>query len=150
VKIFHPYGSKERLLEVFQRVNNVILTEAILPKEKKEEIIFELVKFVADKLGLGSDIPKIILSYDENVAQKMSSFGKCTPEIDEIRVVVINRNLADVCRTLVHELKHYDQYKKGTLNQNSNDTGSSEENEANAFAGIIMREFGKNNPIIFE
>jgi Zn-dependent peptidase ImmA (M78 family) len=150
MKIFHQYGSKERLLEMFQKINNVVLTEALLPKEKKEEIIEKLIQFVNKKLDLENDIPKIIISYDEKEASNMKSFGKYTPEKNELRVVLANRNLADGCRTIVHELKHHEQNKKGKLDQNSNETGSEVENEANAFAGIVMREFGNLYPIIFE
>jgi Zn-dependent peptidase ImmA (M78 family) len=91
-----------------------------------------------------------MLSDDEKEAQTMHSFGKYTPEVKEIRVVIANRNLADILRTLAHELVHYWQYLKGELKTDSNNTGSKHENEANALAGALMREFGKMNSIIFE
>jgi Zn-dependent peptidase ImmA (M78 family) len=148
MRIFHPYGTKERLFEMMGRVNN--LNEEVLPVEKKNEIIKKFVDFVDKKLKLGDDLPKIVISYDEKEAQNMKSFGKYTPETNELRVVALNRNLADVLRTFAHELKHNEQRIKGILKPDSNDTGSEIENEANAFAGIAMREFGKENPIIFE
>jgi Zn-dependent peptidase ImmA (M78 family) len=80
----------------------------------------------------------------------MKSFGKYTPETGEIRVVATNRNLADILRTLAHEMVHYKQHLDGKLNVDSNDDGSEAENEANAQAAIIMRKFGRENPIIFE
>lgn len=94
-------------------------------------------------------MPKITLSYDEEEAQKMKSFGKFTPMTNELRVVAINRNLADILRTIAHELVHNKQKKDGTLNPESNKTGSSSENDANDIAGVIMREYGQKNPIIF-
>jgi hypothetical protein len=150
VKVFHSYGSKERLLEMLQKVNKVVLKEAVLPKEKKAEVVSQFMKFLAGKLGLGSDVPQVVLSYDPEEAAGMASFGKYTPETNELRVVAINRNLADTLRTIAHETVHYKQKKDGKLNSTSNNTGSAEENEANALAGEFMREFGKNNPIIFE
>jgi len=36
------------------------------------------------------------------------------------------------------------------LNDNSNETGSDQENESNALAGVLMRKFGKIQPKIFE
>ena len=80
----------------------------------------------------------------------MKSFGKYTPETNELRVVFANRNLADAFRTLGHELKHNEQRIKGNVDPTSGDTGSDIENEANAFAGIAMREFGQKYPMIFE
>jgi len=150
MKVFHPYGSKERLFEMFRNVNRMNLTEALLPKEKKVEMINEFVKFVGEKLEYGDDLPKIILSEDEKEAETMHSFGKFTPEIKEIRVVIANRNLADILRTLAHELVHYKQNLDGKLTPDSNNTGSPDENEANALAGVLMREFGQANSIIFE
>jgi Zn-dependent peptidase ImmA (M78 family) len=147
VKIFHPYGSKERLFEMFGRVNN--LNEEILPVEKKNEIIKEFVEFAQKKLGL-KNLPKLIISYDEKEAQDMKSFGKYTPETNELRVVAVNRNLADVLRTLAHELIHHKQREDGILKPDSTNTGSDVENEANALAGVFMREFGQKYPIIFE
>ncbi len=150
MKVFYPYGSKERLFEMFRNVNRMNLTEALLPKEKKVEVVNKFIKFASEKLNLGEDTPKIILSDDSKEAETMHSFGKYTPEAKEIRVVIANRNLADILRTLAHEIVHYKQYLEGKLTPNSNDTGSPDENEANAMAGILMREFGKANSIIFE
>jgi hypothetical protein len=125
------------------------LNEQMLPKEKKEEVIADFIKFITEKLGV-KELPKVLLSYDETEASGMKSFGKYTPETNELRVVVINRNLADVLRTIAHELIHHTQRLKGVLEPDSNDTGSEHENEANALAGVFMREYGKLNPIIFE
>lgn len=148
MRVFHQYGSKQRLFEMMKRVNN--LNEALLPKEKKVELINDFVRFVGNKLEYGDELPKIILSDDEKEAESMHSFGKFTPELKEIRVVIANRNLADILRTLAHELVHYKQNFDGKLTPESNETGSPDENEANALAGVLMREYGKNNPIIFE
>lgn len=113
-------------------------------------MISEFIKFANKKLDLNGDMPKIILSYNEKEASGMKSFGKYTPETNELRVVIVNRNLADVLRTFAHEIIHHKQYKEGKLKPDSNTTGSEHENEANALAGVFMREFGKDNPIIFE
>ena len=147
MKVFSTYGSKERLFEMMKRVGN--LNEQLLPKEKKEEIIKNFVGYVAKRLEL-DDAPKVILSYDEKEAGTNKSFGRFAPEQNELRVVLANRNLADVLRTIAHELIHYKQNKDGKLNPNSGETGSEQENEANALAGVFMRDFGKSNPIIFE
>jgi Zn-dependent peptidase ImmA (M78 family) len=145
----NSHNSKKRLFEVFQKVNGVKINETILPKEKKEELLNELVIYVAEKLGL-NELPKINLSYEENKASENKSFGGYNPTHKSILLIMTNRNLADAGRTLAHELKHYEQDLKGLLNNESGITGSEEENEANTFAGIIMREFGKLYPEIFE
>ena len=147
MKIFNSHGSKERLFEMMKRVSN--LNEVLLPIEEKNEIIDEFVKYVSIKLNL-DEIPKVNISHNDDDAEKMKSFGRFVPQTNEITVIGVNRNLADVLRTLAHEMVHYKQNKEGKLNQNSGETGSVEENEANALGGVLMREFGKMHPEIFE
>lgn len=150
MKVFYKYGTKERLFEMMNRVSKTTLNETILPNEKKQEVIDEFINYVNGEIGLNGDLPNVTISYDGNEASDMKSFGLYTPTDNSLRVVAANRNLADVLRTIAHELIHHKQRKEGSLDQNSNDTGSDAENEANAKAGILMRNFGKANPIIFE
>jgi Zn-dependent peptidase ImmA (M78 family) len=150
MKVFHSYGSKERLFEMMQRVNRIKLNEEILPEKNREAVIDEFVNYVDEKLDFGGDKPNVIVSYDEQEAKGMRSFGKYTPSDGEIRVVAAKRNLADILRTLAHELVHYKQNQEGKLDPNSGNDGTQQENEANSVAGVLMREFGKKNPIIFE
>jgi len=146
MRISHLYGSKERLFEMMNKVNR--LNETILPKERKSEIIDKFIQEVCEYLDVPSD--KIEISYDPSEAREMASFGKHTPSTGIIRIVATNRNLADVLRTLAHELVHRKQEKDGKLYIGAGEDGTDIENEANAKAAIIMRKFGKANPIIFE
>jgi CO/xanthine dehydrogenase Mo-binding subunit len=148
MRISHPYGSKERLFEMMNKVN--CLNEELLPREKKNEIIQQFIEFGCDYLGINPNELKIEISYDPTEAAKMASFGKNTPETGINRVVAANRNLADVLRTLAHELVHEKQKQDGRLYNGAGDDGTEIENEANALAAIMMRRFGKANPIIFE
>jgi Zn-dependent peptidase ImmA (M78 family) len=68
----------------------------------------------------------------------------------EITVYVKNRNLADILRTLGHELVHHRQNELGMLDMTSGETGSEIENQANATAGVMMRDFGKRHEQIYE
>ena len=146
MRIKPPYGSKQRLFEMVSRVNK--LNEEILPKDEKNEVINKFVKETCEYLGIPSD--KIEISYDPNEAKEMTSFGKHTPQDGIIRVVAANRNLGDVLRTLAHELVHRKQGIEGRLFAGAGADGTDIENEANAEAAVIMRRFGKANPIIFE
>jgi hypothetical protein len=56
--------------------------------------------------------------------------------------------MADILRTLAHELVHHHQKLNG--DELDGEDGSDTENEANARAGVIMRKFGRENPEIFE
>ena len=61
-------------------------------------------------------------------------------------VGIANRHPVDILRTVAHELVHYRQDIRGELNDQSGETGSPEENQANAVAGIVMRHFNKLHP----
>jgi hypothetical protein len=67
---------------------------------------------------------------------------------DKIYIRAGRRHIVDIMRSIAHELIHKKQNEKGQLNDNSGKTGSPQENEANAGAGIIMRQYTKNNPFI--
>jgi len=148
MRIFHPYGSKERLFEMVNKVSRI--NEELLPKEKKNELIQQFIDFACEYLGIDSKDLNIEISYDPTEAAKMASFGINTPRTGVNRVVAANRNLADVLRTLGHELVHEKQKLDGRLHVGAGDDGTEIENEANAEAAVIMRKFGKANPIIFE
>lgn len=148
MRIFHPYGSKERLFEMVNKVSRI--NEELLPKEKKNELIQQFIEFACEYLGIDSGSLNIEISYDPTEAAKMASFGINTPRTGVNRIVAANRNLADVLRTLGHELVHEKQKIEGRLHVGAGADGTEIENEANAEAAIIMRKFGKANPIIFE
>ena len=92
----------------------------------------------------------IHLIHDKKEAQKQKSFGGYHPESKAIYVNTAGRHPVDVMRTLAHELSHHKQDLEKRLKVDSGKTGSDIENEANAKAGIIMRNYGKANPNIFE
>jgi hypothetical protein len=101
-------------------------------------------------------LPKIKLLRDVET-EHMPSFGKFSNEDRTVHVDVQNRHPNDVLRTLAHELTHYAQGEQDRLDADSWQTGSTIEDEANAEAGVIMREFNQQfpqymelKPIVFE
>ena len=74
------------------------------------------------------------------------TFGLYSNDDRILKVALTNRHPNDILRTVAHELTHYKQDVNNELNNDSGDTGSNEENEANATAGIIMRHFNKQYP----
>lgn len=93
--------------------------------------------------------PEVVLVNNENYTKENKSFGGYVPTENKIYLVIKNRNLADVCRTLSHELKHAEQNSKGRLNIGAGQDGDEFENEANSYSGEFMRKFGRENPEIF-
>ncbi len=98
----------------------------------------------------GLKVPKITFTDDENVAKQMHSLGAYQPSTDKLLVVKGPRLTADILRTLAHELVHRKQAEIRPLSAEDGKTGSEIENEANAAAGVLLRQFGQYRPEIFE
>ena len=75
-----------------------------------------------------------------------TTFGCYKQEDSCIYIISKGRHPKDVLRTLAHELVHYKQDLQEVLHDKSGMTGSKEENEANARAGVIMRNYSEENP----
>jgi len=125
------------------------LTEGRL-NESQTATIGEFIKYSIKNLELQSPPSNLTLSYDNNKAKEKRSFGYFDPSSKKIWVYVKNRNMADILRTLAHELVHRKQEEDGRLDINSGKTGSPIEDEANAMAGVLLRNFGKINNGIYE
>lgn len=109
-----------------------------------EDILNEFVDFCAEALQL-DELPVINAINDGSMG---STFG-CYSD-GEISINMLNRHPMDVLRTLAHELVHYRQDCDGELHERSGEDGSDHENEANAMAGVLMRQFGRDNKHLFE
>ena len=125
-----------------------ILTEG-LTKKDTYSILLEFIRFAAKDLELNS-LPKFDFVFDSEGSIERRSFGGYMPGEEFITITVKNRHIMDVCRTLAHELVHYSQDLKKELEDNeAGSTGSPQENEANAQAAVIMRNFGRAFPDMF-
>lgn len=103
----------------------------------------KFVKFATDKIGLKS-LPRIrFVGSSEN---RMRAFGHFlgTKSKSGITVRITGRHPIDVMRTLAHELIHYDQVSRGIRG-----SARMKEDEANALAGRIMRDFDSAHPEVF-
>jgi len=118
-----------------------------LNKKDTFSILHDFVRFAAEHLELKS-LPKFEFQFDSKRSVTNKSFGGYGGE--HINITVKNRHVMDVCRTLAHELVHYSQDLKNELaDDDAGTTGSPQENEANARAAVIMRNFGKAHPDMF-
>ena len=119
------------------------------PQEASDNVIADFIDFAAKALDL-QQVPKITFSDDQELAKNMHSLGAYNPKSDELLVVKGPRLTADILRTLAHELVHRKQDELDPLSKEDGATGSPIENEANAAAGVLLRQFGKYRPEIFE
>jgi hypothetical protein len=126
---------------------NETLTEAVIHPSTMDALQ-DFLPFVMKLLKLDK-LPRISVHKTIETGDQ-PSFGGYNPEDGTIQLALKDRHPADVLRTLAHELVHFKQDQAGNLNDRSGMTGSSEENEANTKAGIIMRHFNKRFPQYLE
>jgi len=126
-----------------------ILTEG-MAKRDTYKILLDFIKFAAEDLELKS-LPKFDFVFNSKRSVEHKSFGGYMPGAKHITITVLNRHINDVCRTLAHEMVHYSQDLKNELDDDdAGTTGSPQENEANARAAVIMRNWGKLHPDYFD
>ena len=117
--------------------------------QEREDIIKDFIEYCQNNLEI-EDLPEINFTEEREWATSIHSFGQYTNNQKSLEVYIGNRNLADILRTLSHELVHHRQNELGMLDSRSGDTGSDIENQANSISGILMRNYGKMNELIYE
>jgi Zn-dependent peptidase ImmA (M78 family) len=130
-----------------------LLSEKKLEDNKRKHVVGLFLTYTCRELGIDT-LPKVFLNNSVDFGPKNKTFGHFNVADDKIVVATSNRNLADILRTIAHELTHYKQKLDGRLNLDnsveSGADGSDIEDEANSRAGVIMREFGRKHPEIYE
>jgi hypothetical protein len=161
---YYLVGGNTRLMfyKALDKNPKVLLGTIDLPNEKafyltenklteaQTSTINDFIKYAVKNLKLQNLPSSLTLSHDNDQAKERRSFGYFDPNNKKIWVYVKNINMADVLRTLAHELVHRKQEEDGRLDINSGKTGSPIEDEANAMAGVLLRNFGKINNGIYE
>lgn len=163
IKAIQKSAPKEYIEEVKQLVDEYrkelaklkLMKEGLEPKsqrltESQTATIGEFIKYACKDLGIQKLPSRLTLSYDTDAAREKRSFGYFDPNNNQIWVYVKNRNMADILRTLAHELVHRKQDEDGRIDYESGETGSDIENEANAKAGVLLRDYGKVDNGIYE
>lgn len=131
--------------EIQRQLKKMSLAEDQQPNLREVGNIF--VKHCMKDLGIKT-LPKIRLV--KTIAQSQHpTFGLFDPNTNTISVAYADRHIMDVLRTLAHELTHHKQREENRIKPDSGETGSDIENEANAQAGVLMRDFADRNPGLF-
>jgi len=125
-------------------------TQMFLNEGDEENLVHEFIQHVAMELGI-DPMPEIQLHTDPEWSTHNHSFGRYNPDSHTLNVSMPNRHILDVLRTIAHELVHCSQNQQhGGLPNDAGETGSRWENDANARAGIIMRDWANSHPEHFE
>ena len=117
--------------------------------KEQPDVLEDFIDFAIEVLELKNK-PEIEFTDDEELAKNMHSLGSFNPSTGKLLVVKGSRMTADILRTLAHELVHRKQDELKPLSAEDGKTGSDVENEANAAAGVLLRQFGAYRPEIFD
>jgi hypothetical protein len=109
--------------------------------EKSHNIITKFIKLLQQKFPLKENVKIIFLgSKDDNMTT-----GSRTDN-GELKILVQNRIIRDVLRTLAHEWVH--EYQINELGREKGpDIGGKNEDEANAYSGRLVKQFEKKHPL---
>jgi hypothetical protein len=114
--------------------------------DNSNDIVNDFIQQVTTELGI-DPVPEIHLHSDPKWSEHNQSFGRYDPDAHTLNVSMPNRHVMDVLRTVAHELVHCSQNQQhGQLPDDAGETGSRWENDANARAGIIMRDWANSHP----
>jgi hypothetical protein len=113
------------------------------------ETVQDFVKFCAEKLELDT-APQIRFRRDPAWSQRNRTFGRFNQETNQLEISLANRHVMDILRTVAHELTHQRQSETSNMPDEAGSTGSDWENEANAAAGILMRDYADVHPELFD
>lgn len=115
-------------------------------KSDIKKIIALFSKFVDENLSIPHTY-KITFTYTHDETLKTHAYYR--PYDNSIKIYVKNRCIADVLRSIAHELVHHKQNVENKLSKPAKDIGGRIENEANLLAGQLVKKFGYENPSLF-
>lgn len=116
---------------------------------EKIYVMRDFIKYCVSVLGIQGKVIINLRNDKDPHLQTLASYAY-DPNGDEVYIRAGRRHIVDIMRSVAHELIHKKQHEQGQLNDESGKTGSPQENEANAGAGIIMRDYTKKNPWILD
>lgn len=121
------------------------------PQLSDEQILNDFIQFCVAELKI-NQIPTIKLRKDPQWPVVHKTFGRYNDDRKMLEVAWGQRHIMDVLRTVAHELTHKHQHERDgeRMGPEAGETGSKWENEANARAGILMRDYARLHPDFFD
>jgi len=114
-----------------------------------EQILKDFIKFCTAELKI-QNMPTVKLRRDPQWPKVHKTFGRYQDDSKILEVAWGNRHIMDVLRTVAHELTHKRQHEREDVPASAGETGSEYENEANARAGVLMRDWARLHPEHFD
>lgn len=105
---------------------------------QRKTILYRFIKFVKDNLGIKTPFK---MKLGSNRAD-FETYAYYNDYEKLVAVYVKGRALADIMRSVSHELVHLKQHEDGKIKGKIQDVGGPEENEANSKGGALIKQFG--------
>jgi hypothetical protein len=100
----------------------------------------KFLKFCRDELDITNDIRVFLLKKDNDLNL---TTGGYSPKDKCVYTIAEGRQIADILRTIAHELVHQKQDLQGKIKGNIPDIGGVIEDTANAIAGRLVKMYVK-------
>jgi len=113
-----------------------------------EDQLRDFVKWTCDKLKI-KKMPRLEFQ-DSKDSEPQTKTAHFSMQDGMIWIYTGNRNLADIMRSVAHELTHYKQDEKGQVTPDQSYPGSPIEQQADAVAGYLMKLYIDKDPGILE
>lgn len=104
------------------------------------DTVREFLPWAKEQIGIDFPIKVHLVSKRLNSGAH-PSFGGYDLHNKRIVISIKDRHPIDILRTLAHEMTHAKQHSARSMTAADGHTGSDAENEANALAGIVMRNW---------
>lgn len=144
----HPKNYKAVAQAALSKFAKPGIMESVDPDHLKK-ILHRFYKSCVSKLKLENP-PRLRLETTPDWSRENGSFGQYDPETNTLILATANRHVLDILRTMAHEMTHRQQDEKSPLPADAGATGSPYEDQANAMAGRIMRQWAEEQPEMFD
>ena len=144
----HPTNYKAVAKAALSKFSKPGIMESVDPDQLKK-ILHRFYKSCVSKLELENP-PRLRLETTPDWSRENGSFGQYDPETNTLILATAGRHVLDILRTMAHEMTHCQQDEKSPLPANAGETGSPYEDQANAMAGRIMRDWAEEQPEMFD
>ena len=119
------------------------------PEPSVSEIVSSFIEYCIEQLSI-EQTPIVKFKKDPQWSARNKTFGRYNADQNLLEVSLADRHVMDILRTVAHELAHTRQHEVENVPDDAGATGSKWENEANARAGVLMREYAQKHPEFFE
>ena len=119
------------------------------PEPSVSEIVSSFIEYCIEQLSI-EQTPIVKFKKDPQWSARNKTFGRYNADQNLLEVSLADRHVMDILRTVAHELTHTRQHEVEDVPDDAGATGSQWENEANAQAGVLMREYAQKHPEFFE